>query len=64
MGQSKRMPLGCRTCRAAAEGGHLEVLQWALANGCQGDTDTCEAFGRERPSGGAAVGPRKRMPVE
>ena len=27
----------------AAEGGHLEVLQWARANGCPWDADTCVA---------------------
>ena len=26
---------------AAAMGGHLEVLQWARANGCAWDADTC-----------------------
>tara|TARA_B110000046_G_scaffold93492_1_gene101435 strand:- start:44 stop:256 length:213 start_codon:yes stop_codon:yes gene_type:complete len=25
------------------EGGHLEVLKWARANGCPWDEDTCEA---------------------
>jgi hypothetical protein len=25
---------GVRTCSAAAEGGHLEVLQWARAHDC------------------------------
>ena len=28
-------------CRAAARGGHLEVLQWACANGCPWDVWTC-----------------------
>jgi hypothetical protein len=27
-------------CRAAARGGHLEVLQWVRANGCPWDVDT------------------------
>jgi hypothetical protein len=27
----------------AAHGGHLEVLQWARANGCPWDETTCEA---------------------
>ena len=29
------------TCARAAEGGHLEVLQWARQNGCPWDADTC-----------------------
>ena len=33
-------PLNANTCSAAAEGGHLEVLQWARANGCPWDRDT------------------------
>ena len=24
-----------------AEGGHLEMLQWARANGCEWDAETC-----------------------
>ncbi|CAM9228187.1 unnamed protein product, partial [Laminaria digitata] len=28
-------------CRAAAEGGHLHVLEWARANNCPGDENTC-----------------------
>ena len=38
--------LGCpeRTvCWAAAKGGHLEMLQWAQANGCPWSADTCKA---------------------
>ena len=27
--------------KAAAEGGHLEVLKWALANGCPWDKTQC-----------------------
>jgi hypothetical protein len=30
------------TCSRAAEGGHLEVLQWARDNGCPWDAMTCE----------------------
>ena len=30
-------------CSYAALGGHLEVLQWARANGCPWDEDTCSA---------------------
>ena len=29
------------TCSSAALGGHLEVLQWARANGCPWNVDTC-----------------------
>jgi hypothetical protein len=34
-------PWSTRTCRAAAEGGQLEVLQWARANCCPWDEETC-----------------------
>jgi len=34
-------PLNANTCSAAAEGGHLEVLQWARANGCPWNELTC-----------------------
>ena len=30
-----------QTCMAAAKGGHLEVLQWARANGCRWNKTTC-----------------------
>jgi hypothetical protein len=49
-----------RVCAAAAKGGHLEVLQWARAmarvhvRGCS----------QGRPSRGAPVGARQRLPVE
>ena len=29
------------TCANAAQGGHLEVLQWVHENGCPWDEDTC-----------------------
>jgi hypothetical protein len=29
------------TCSYAAKRGHLEVLQWARANGCPWDEETC-----------------------
>ena len=32
-----------RTCRAAAKGGHLEVLKWAYENGCPWNEETCWA---------------------
>ena len=31
------------TCARAANGGHLEVLQWLHANGCQWDAHTCSS---------------------
>ena len=37
VGARERMPVGRDTCWAAAIGGHLEVLQWARANGCPWD---------------------------
>ena len=37
-------PLDEGTCRAAAEGGHLEVLQWARANGCPWNLVDCMAL--------------------
>ena len=33
----ERLPVGRGTCSSAAKGGHLEVLQWARANGCPWD---------------------------
>ena len=46
VGARERLPVGqvdvhCRTCSAAALGGHLEVLQWAHANGCPWNEETC-----------------------
>jgi hypothetical protein len=35
-------PLNANTCSAAAKGGHLEVLQWACANGYPWNMWTCE----------------------
>ena len=59
--------LGCpwneNTCAKAAEGGHLEVLQWARANGCSvGREDLPRSRGIRSPRG-AAVGARERLPV-
>ena len=34
MGARERVPVGRGNVFRAAEGGHLEVLQWARANGC------------------------------
>ena len=33
------------TCSAAAEAGHLEVLQWACKNGCPWDKQACTEAG-------------------
>ena len=41
VGACERMSVGHNTCSAAALGGHLEVLQWARANGCPWDATTC-----------------------
>jgi len=39
---SKRdLPWNEETCAAAAEGGHLHIIQWARANGCPWDRWTC-----------------------
>ena len=44
-GRARTAARGTRThtCSAAALGGHLEVLQWARANGCPWDRWTCTA---------------------
>ena len=41
VGARERLLRGTRDLRDAAEGGHLEVLQWARANGCSVDEWTC-----------------------
>ena len=51
------------TCRDAAEGGHLEVLQWARANGCSVGRVDLPRSRERRPPGGAAVGASERMSV-
>ena len=56
MGARKRLLVGREH---AAKGGHLDVLQWALANGCPG-----RVRGGGRSARCAAVGARERMPVE
>jgi len=33
-------PWDSRTCYAAAEGGHIELLRWARENGCPWGEDT------------------------
>ena len=37
MGAHKRVSVGLATCANAAQGGHLEVLQWVHENGCPWD---------------------------
>ena len=61
VGASERRSVEQETC-AAAEGGHLEVLQWARANGAPWDELTCSNAAL-RPPGGAAVGARERRSV-
>ena len=41
----ERMPVGRVDVRVRGEGGHLEMLQWARANGCPWDKKTCEYAG-------------------
>ena len=42
MGAREWVPVGLKhVLSAAALGGHLEVLQWARANGCPWNVDTC-----------------------
>ena len=56
VGARERLPVGRGDVRVAAEGGHLEVLQWARANGCPWDEETCAYAARGRPPRGAEVG--------
>ena len=37
----RAVPWDEKTCKEAAKGGHLEVLQWARANGCPWNKWTC-----------------------
>ena len=41
MGARERLPVGRGDVLVGGEGGHLEVLQWARANGCPWDQRTC-----------------------
>jgi hypothetical protein len=50
------------TCSRAAEGGHLEVIQWARANGCRWNRDVRERGGVRAPTGAAVVA-HERLPV-
>ena len=43
MGSGEQLQWDSDTCFAAAEGGHLGVLQWLRQNGCECDSDTCWA---------------------
>jgi hypothetical protein len=48
VGTRQRLPLGrVDLCSTAARGGHLEVLQWARANGCPWDEDLFRAAAKE-----------------
>eukprot|EP00230_Micromonas_polaris_P003101 CAMPEP_0119223784 /NCGR_PEP_ID=MMETSP1327-20130426/33338_1 /TAXON_ID=38833 /ORGANISM="Micromonas pusilla, Strain RCC2306" /LENGTH=138 /DNA_ID=CAMNT_0007222061 /DNA_START=788 /DNA_END=1204 /DNA_ORIENTATION=+ len=56
-------PLNANTCSAAAEGGHLEVLQWARANErLPVEHVDVRERGIGRAPRGAAVGTRERLP--
>ena len=44
VGARERLPVGQDTC-SGGEGGHLEVLQWARANGCPWGKRTCWSGG-------------------
>ena len=44
---SLQAALGPETCRGAAAGGQLAVLQWAREQGCHLDADTCAAAARK-----------------
>jgi hypothetical protein len=53
-------PWDSSTCYAAVKGGHLEVLRYAHEHGCPWIAYTCSG---RRPSRGAAVLARARLPV-
>jgi hypothetical protein len=62
VGTRQRLPLGPVDLFQCSSRGHLEVLQWARANGCPWDQATCSMQHR-RPPGGVAVGTRQRLPL-
>ena len=62
VGASERLLRGTADLRLAAGGGHLEVLQWARANGCPWDERLAPSRAW-RPPGGAAVGACERRSV-
>ena len=37
------------TCSAAAQGGHLRLLHWAITNGCPWNPKKCRTAARDRP---------------
>ena len=41
MGAGARLPVGCVSCRFAAQGGHHESLQWARENGLPWNANDC-----------------------
>jgi hypothetical protein len=47
VGARERLPWNEAACAHAALGGHLEVLQWARANGCPWDEKTCAMAARK-----------------
>jgi hypothetical protein len=51
------------TCAGAAKGGHLEILKWLRANDCPWGRKDVLGRGVWRPSRGASVGARERLPV-
>ena len=61
VGARERLPVGREDLPYAANGGHLEVLQWARANGCSVGRGYLHACRERRPPGGAAVGARERL---
>ena len=62
MGARERLPVGQVDVLLRGEGGHLEVLKWARANGCPGTRDVRGRSGRWALRG-AEVGARERLPV-
>jgi hypothetical protein len=63
VGARERLPVERGDVLPRGEGGHLEVLKWARANGCPWDENTCGTrrwTGRPR---GSQVGARERLPV-
>ena len=62
-GRARTAARGTRGLARCREGGHLEVLQWARANGAPWDEMTCRDSRERRPPGGAAVGARERRSV-
>ena len=62
VGARERLPVE-RGLAPRRGGGHLEVLQWARANGCSVGREDLRLCREWRPPGGAAVGARERRSV-